>query len=157
MKNIFTTLIVAAIVVAISACGGSKGDTPEAIAEQFAKALNDKKWDDAKKLGTEATGQMIDMISSMAGLGGDEEKVKEFKDFKAEVKEDKAVVKYLADGKEEKLDLVKKDNKWLVDMKKEGGDVGDTGDVEKMTEDLNNMAEDLENTVTEEVKEVVTE
>ncbi|MBU0488148.1 MAG: lumazine-binding protein [Bacteroidetes bacterium] len=142
MKKVLTFALVAVIAVAFMACGGSKNNTPEGVAEEFAKALNDKKWDDAKKLGTEATGQMIDMMSSMAGLGGDEEKVKEFKDFKAEVKDNAAVVKYLADGKEEKLDLVKKDDKWLVDMKKEA-DMGDAmNDMgEAIGEGLNDLGE----------------
>jgi len=146
MKNVFRFTLVALIAVAISACGGSKGDTPEAVAEQFAKALNDKKFDAAKKLGTEATGQMLDMIASMSALGGDDgEKVKEFKDFKAEVNGEAAKVTYLADGKTEMLDLVKKGDKWLVDMKKEGPDMGDLGEgFDSMMEDLEGLGEEME-------------
>lgn len=121
MKNMFKLAIIAVIVVAINACGGKK-DTPEAVAEKFLNHLNKKEYAEAKKLGTEQTGQMIDMMESFSTIGGATEEKKESKieNLKCDTKEDKSTCTYTADGKEEKIDLVKKDGKWLVDMKKEG-------------------------------------
>ena len=39
---------------------------------------------------------------------------------------DKAVCEYKEDGEEKKLDLVKKEGKWLVEMKKESPDMSTT-------------------------------
>ncbi|MCK9611474.1 MAG: hypothetical protein PHR81_02885 [Bacteroidales bacterium] len=120
MKKVLSLVIAAIVVVAISSCGGKK-DTPEAVAEKYLNHLNKKEFAEAKKLATEETGQMLDMMQSFSGVGGAQE-VKEVKieNLKCETTEDKSACKYTADGKEETLDLVKKDGKWLVEQKKEG-------------------------------------
>jgi hypothetical protein len=120
MKNLLKLAVVAIIVVAINACG-SKTDTPEAVAEKFLGHLNKKEYSEAKKLGTEQTGQMIDMMESFGSAGGDQEKKDvKIENMKCTPTDDKAACTYTSDGKEEKIELVKKDGKWLVDMKKEG-------------------------------------
>lgn len=122
MKKLFSLVIVAIVIVAVSACGGKK-NTPEAVAEKFLNHLNKKEYAEAKKLGTENTKQMLDMMESLSSMGGDKE-VKEVKieNLKCETTEDKSHCTYTSDGKEEVLDLVKQDGNWLVDMKKEGGE-----------------------------------
>ncbi len=120
MKKLFSLVIAAIVVVAFASCG-NKANTPEAVAEKYLNHLNKKEFDEAKKLATEETGQMLDMMKSFSGVGGTQE-VKEVKieNMKCETTEDKSVCKYNADGKEETLNLVKKDGKWLVEQKKEG-------------------------------------
>jgi hypothetical protein len=132
MKNLLKLAVVAVIIFAINACG-SKTDTPEAVAEKFLGHLNKKEYADAKKLGTEQTQQMIDMMESFGSVGGDQEK----KDVKVEnmkctTDADKSSCTYTSEGKEEKIELVKKDGKWLVDMKKEG--TGETPPTEPATD-----------------------
>jgi len=118
MKKVLYFTLLAVIGAAILSSCKSEENTPEAVAEKYVVALNEKKWDEAKSLGTEQTGKMVDMMKSFSFADGQASKVKEFKDFVADVTDDKAVVRYQADGKEEKLNLIKKDGKWLVDMKK---------------------------------------
>jgi hypothetical protein len=122
MKNLFKLSVLALAVLVISACG--KKDAPEGVAEKFINHLNKKEWDDAKKLGTEQTGQMIDMMKSFADMGGQqaaEKKDIKIEGLKCDTKDDKSTCTYTQEGKQEKLELVKKDGKWLVDMKKDTG------------------------------------
>ena len=122
MKKLFSLVIVAIVIVAVSACGGKK-NTPEAVAEKFLGHLNKKEYAEAKKLGTENTKQMLDMMESFSGM--DKDKKAEVKDvkienLKCETTDDKAKCTYTAEAKEQTIDLVKQDGNWLVDMKKEG-------------------------------------
>lgn len=122
MKNLLKLAVVAVIIVAINACG-SKTDTPEAVAEKFLTHLNKKEYAEAKKLGTEQTSQWVDMMESFSSIGGEQEqKEAKIENIKCDTKEETSTCTYLSDGKEEKIELVKKDGKWLVDMKKEGGE-----------------------------------
>lgn len=120
MKKLFSLVIAAIVVIAFASCG-DKGNTPEAIATKYLNHLNKKEFDEAKKIATEETGQMLDMMKSFAGVGGAQEaKEVKIENMKCETTEEASVCKYTADGKEESLNLVKKEGKWLVDQKKEG-------------------------------------
>jgi hypothetical protein len=134
MKKLFSLVIVAIVMVAISACGGKK-NTPEAVAEKFLGHLNKKEYAEAKKLGTENTKQMLDMMESFAGMDKKAE-VKDVKieNLKCETTEDKAKCTYTAEAKEETIELVKQDGNWLVDMKKEGN--GETPPAETPTDSV---------------------
>lgn len=121
MKKLFSLVMAAIVVIAFASCG-DKGNTPEAVATKYLNHLNKKEFDEAKKIATEETGQMLDMMKSFSGVGGATEEVKEIKieNLKCETTEEASVCKYTADGKEDVLNLVKKEGKWLVDQKKEG-------------------------------------
>jgi len=119
MKKLFNLAIAAFVVVAFASCG-DKSNTPEAVAQKYLTHLQKKEFDEAKKIATEETGQMLDMMKSFSGVGGAQEaKEVKIENLKCETTEDKSVCKYTADGKEGSLDLVKKDGKWLADQKKE--------------------------------------
>lgn len=117
--------------LALAACSGGNG--PEVTAEKFLKAVYTADFEGAKTLCTEDTKQTIDLIAAFTA-----EKVAEMK--KANIKlEQKSVtlsedgnsadVVFLANGvldlqkgevsesKEEKVHLVKVDDKWLVENK----------------------------------------
>ncbi|MEI8204307.1 MAG: hypothetical protein WCH34_14890 [Bacteroidota bacterium] len=131
MKKVIKFAVLILAVIAFNSC--SKSGKPEDVAEKFFKHLTKLEYDDAKAIGTEATGKMLDMMKSMTTMGGDEAKKQmeeakkaeiKIENMKCDVKEDKALCTFKAtvtgkDSKEEKLDLIKKDGKWLVDMKKE--------------------------------------
>ncbi len=131
MKKVIKFAVLILAVVAFNACKNT--GKPEDVAETFYKHLTKLEYDEAKAIGTEATGKMLDMMKSMTTMGGDEAKKQmeeakkaeiKIEGMKCEVKEDKALCTFKAtitgkDSKEEKLDLIKKDGKWLVDMKKE--------------------------------------
>ncbi len=132
MKNIIKLGLVLLVVVSMGAC--KSGGKPETVAKEFLTALNKMDYDKAKTFGTEETGKMIDMVKAFSG--GDEAKLAEAKKKveKAEIEilktellgDTAAVCQYKVSGiegqdpKEDKIDLVKKDGKWLVDWKKEG-------------------------------------
>jgi hypothetical protein len=134
MKNILKLGLVLLVVVAMGAC--KSGGKPETVAKEFLTALNKMDYDKAKTFGTEESGKMIDMMKSFSAMGGDEAKLAESKKklekvqveiLKTEIIADTtAVCQYKLtgiegqDAKEDKIDLVKRDGKWLVNWKKEG-------------------------------------
>jgi hypothetical protein len=122
MKKLFSLVIVAIVIVAVSACGNKK-NTPEAVAEKFLGHLNKKEYAEAKKMGTENTKQMLDMMESFSGAAGaktTEAKDVKIENLKCDTQAEKSKCTYTAEGKEQTIDLVKQDGNWLVDMKKEG-------------------------------------
>lgn len=122
MKNLVKLGVVLVVLVFMNAC---KNDSkPEAVGEKFLNHLNKQEWAEAKKLGTEATGQMIDMMESLSKMGGEAAKPKDVKPVtikETKVDGDKAVLSYCCDekGQDGKVNVVKVDGKWKVDMKKE--------------------------------------
>ncbi len=129
MKKVVSLLLVVVAMVAFNSC--KKSDTPEAIAEKYLKAVETQKFDDAKALVTEESKATIDMMSQMVAMGGEEAKKAaasakvEIKDMKCDTKGDASdctcKINNGKEEKEQKLHLVKKDGKWLVEQKKEGG------------------------------------
>jgi hypothetical protein len=129
MKKVVSLLLVVVAIVAFNSC--KKSDTPEAVAEKYLKAIGTQKFDDAKALVTEESKATVDFMAQMATMGGEEAKKAaatakvEVKDMKCETKGEAAdCTCKVNDGKKEeetKLHLVKKDGKWLVEQKKEGG------------------------------------
>ena len=113
-------LAVAAVASIFVACGGGK-NTPESVTERFHKALVEADYS------TEEGKKSLESLESMASMGnamgGKEEKKKvEIKEVKCETKEADAVCTCKSvEGGEEKTttyNLVKKDDKWVVDYKK---------------------------------------
>jgi hypothetical protein len=126
MKNLLKLAVIAVIIVAFNACG-SKTNSPEGVAEKWAGHFYKKEFAEAKKLSTEETQKNLDQFEQFSAQGGDQAK----KDVKVEnmkcvVTGENAACTYLADGKEEKIDLVQKDGKWLVNMSKEAMTGGTT-------------------------------
>ncbi len=123
MKNILKTLAVLLTVIFMASCGSS--DDPKGVAEDFLKALGKQDYEKAKELSTEKTKSMLTLIESMAKMAkengevAEPDKMPDFEMGKCEVDGDKAVCHYTADGKEEKINLVKVDGDWKVDMNKE--------------------------------------
>lgn len=93
-------------------------------------------YDKAKTLSTEETSKFIEMMKAFSNMGGDEAKLAEFKKkaekinveiLKTDIESDTtAICRYKISGienqepKEESINLVKRNNKWLVHQKKEG-------------------------------------
>lgn len=123
MKNLFKLGVIAIAIIVMNACG-SKEEDPSAVAETFLNHLNNKEYSDAKALGTEATGATIDMIEGMGSMGDlvseTDVEVPVVVMGECEIDGDNAVCHYTQDGKEEQIELVKQDGKWLVNLKKEG-------------------------------------
>lgn len=113
MKTLAKVLTVLVVLAMFASCA-KKG--PEQVAEKFLNHLSKQEFAEAKKYATESTQKMLDFLSQFP-----EQEVKETKieNLKCTEEADKAKCTYTADGKEESIDLVKVDGKWLVDMQKE--------------------------------------
>ncbi len=160
MKKLVSLLLVVVAVIAFNSCG--KKTSPEAVATDYLKAVNALKFDEAKKFVTEESKATIDFMAQMTTMGGEEAKKKaaeakiEIKDMKCETKDDAAdcTCKLVSEGKEEKeekIHLVKKDGKWLVEQKKEGAGTNPNENAEVAPADSNAVTT-TETTPTEETK-----
>ena len=119
MKKLIKLSLVAVAIITLVSCGG-KSSTPEAVAEKFLDHLNKQEYAEAKKLGTEATGEYLDMLASLSEMAPEEEvETPEITDLTCEENEDKATCTYKTDGQTQTINLVKQDDKWLVNMTKE--------------------------------------
>jgi hypothetical protein len=116
MKNLMKLALVAFVVVALNACKSS--DTPDKVAEKFLTALNKGDTTEAKSLATVESESFIRFYGGMAQLGGGAKDVK-IEGMKCKEDGDKAKCDYTENSEAKQIDLVKKDGKWLVDMKKE--------------------------------------
>ena len=136
-----------AVATFMFACGGG-GNTPEAVTESFHKALADQNYDKAADMATEEGKKNVESLKSVAGMaamGGEEPAKTEVKitEVKCDTKETTATCTCKEEGgKETKYDLVKKDDKWLVDYKKGLGGEG--------MEDMETEEEVIEEEVIEE-------
>lgn len=158
MKNLVKLSLVVLAVLALASCG-NKSNTPEAVAEKFLNHLNAQEYAEAKELGTEATGEYLDMMASLSEMAPDEEvEAAEITDLKCEEKESTATCTYKSDGEENTINLVKEEDKWLVDMKKEDpmGDTDFDEDMDNMEEDMTDVMDDVEEEMGD-VEEDVTE
>ncbi len=130
MKNTLKFAAVALIAVFVVACSGGNG--PETNAKAYLDALNAEDFDKAKEFATEDTKGMLDFMKQIATMGGEKKEAKEkkeIKDLKCTVEGDTtATCTYMAGDKEEKLNMKKSGEKWLVHQPKEnpmgGGEEG---------------------------------
>lgn len=131
-KKLFSFVWVALAIFTIASCG--KKSDPKDVAKNFLENLKNMDYENAKKFGTPETGKMLEMLASFSSMVPDSMK-NEAKKEKVEIKDakedgDKCTVTFTsskAPEKEEKINLVKKDGKWLVNMTKDdmgGGDAG---------------------------------
>lgn len=121
MKKLLTLAIIALAVITINACKSS--DSADKVAQKFLDHINKKEFTDAKKLATPESAASIDMLESFSKMGGDQAKEAKVEGLKCKEDGEKAACDYTENGEAKKIDLVKKDGKWLVEMKKESPDM----------------------------------
>jgi anionic cell wall polymer biosynthesis LytR-Cps2A-Psr (LCP) family protein len=107
MKKNFLLILALGLFLSCSSSG------PKKTAQAFVDNLAQGKVEEAKKYATEATGQLLDMANALGGI-----EVKpdfEFTFLRDSVADNSAWV-YFADeeGKEDVIELIKVDGKWLV-------------------------------------------
>ncbi|MFA4852895.1 MAG: hypothetical protein WC599_10285 [Bacteroidales bacterium] len=124
MKKLLKLAVIALAVITMNACKSS--DTPEKVAEKFLNHINKKEFAEAKKIATPESAASIDMLESFAKMGGEQTKETKIENMKCKEDGDKAACDYTENGEAKKLDLIKKDGKWLVEMKKESPDMNTT-------------------------------
>jgi len=150
MKKIFQILVAVMAVVILTNCGSKQG--PETVAENFLKHLNQKEYAEAKKLGTEATQQMITFLESFPAEDVAVEELT-IENMKCTEEGDNATCTYTENGQEANVNLTKVDGKWLVDMPKEMPE--EDMAIEEEANDSTIVEEATE--VTEETEEVIAE
>jgi hypothetical protein len=124
-KNVPNFLLV--ILVLMSTLNACKNlETPDKVASKFLDHISKKEFSEAKKLATSESATMIDMQESFSKMGGVATKEAKIKNMMCKEEGEKATCDYTKDGEAEKLDLIKKDGKWLVDMKKESPDMDES-------------------------------
>ena len=128
MKKLLTLAVIALAVITMNACKSS--DTPDKVAEKFLGHINKKEFAEAKKVATTESAASIDMLESFNKMGGEQAKEVKIENMKCKEDGDKATCDYTENGEAKKLDLVKKDGKWLVEMKKEAPDMNATESID---------------------------
>ena len=112
MKKNFLLILALGLLFSCSSSG------PKNAASSFLDNLSKGKVDEAKKYATEATGQMLDMASAFGGIEVNPDF--EFTFLRDSVVDNSAWVFFTdQDGKEDEIELVKVDGKWLVHMESE--------------------------------------
>jgi PBP1b-binding outer membrane lipoprotein LpoB len=127
MKNLKRIVMVLFISLFMFSCGGGSG-SPKGVAQSFMEAISKQDFKTAKELGTDKTKAFIGMIEGLMAMMPEDKKKEAFGEVDAiewgevKVDGDKAKVYFSEKGKEknkkDKIDLVKVDGKWKVDMKK---------------------------------------
>lgn len=121
MKKSFNLFVAAAVAVFMISCSGDSNG-PEKTAEKYLKLLAEGNYDEAAKLGTEDTKNMLNLIKTFSA-GQKPEKQNEVKNVKCTVAEDGSTADctYCCNdqGSDDKITMKKVDGNWLVDMKKE--------------------------------------
>jgi hypothetical protein len=115
----------------LAACGG---ETPDSVATAYLTALKDKKWEEAKALGTDRTKSYVGTFESLPNM---ESGITEVKDVKCETSSDTSATCSFCcsnDGKTS-LSLVKRNGKWLVDDGKQMPEMGEEPMMEEMEGD----------------------
>ncbi len=96
---------------------------PEKVATDFFKYFNNFEYQKAKELGTERTQKTVSFVEKLQALGGGNKVI--LKDnktelLKTEIKGRQAVLIYkTVSGGEQKVYLIKKKGRWLVDLRKD--------------------------------------
>ncbi len=125
MKKVFQFAAVALVAVMVS-CSGGNG--PEGSAKGYLDALMAEDFEKAKEFSTEDTKGMLDFMKSLSSMGGEKKEAtkKEYKDLKCTVDagDSTAVCNYKVEDKDEKINLKKTGDKWMVHMPKEGAPAG---------------------------------
>jgi hypothetical protein len=125
MKKVFQFAAIALVAVMVS-CSGGNG--PEGSAKGYLDALMAEDFEKAKEFSTEDTKGMLDFMKSLSSMGGEKKEAakKEYKDLKCTVDagDSTAVCNYKVEDKDEKINLKKSADKWLVHMPKEGAPAG---------------------------------
>ncbi|MEI6764827.1 MAG: hypothetical protein WCM76_04240 [Bacteroidota bacterium] len=122
------SLIVVVLLFAAFSCKtAQKANTPESVAKRFLEHFSKLEFDKAAELGTADTRRMIEFMGSLADMAKEKGADSSFKgkainvEIVRTVVDGKVAVVYYKDqtGKEQRINLLKQDGKWLVDMKKE--------------------------------------
>lgn len=135
MKKLFYSL--SALVIAALFMVSCNKNSPKDVADKWLTSFYHMDYEEAKKVSTDETKGIVNTFQELTRSLADSSK-QEMKKIQVKIKDvkedgDKAVVTYTTseeDTKEQKIDLIKKDGKWLVQFSKNDmmGDVDNSAD-----------------------------
>ena len=128
MKNLSRFIIFMIVAITWNACKVNEQQTVSKIAKEFLDNINAKKYAKAKKLCTKESAASIDMLESFAKLSNEQKPEPKIENLVCRIDDDRASCDYMENGEQKKLELVKINGKWLVEMKKETPDVNTNSD-----------------------------
>lgn len=139
MKSKFSFSVLIALFAV--ACGAGT-PSPSEVAEKFLTHTNKMEFAEAKQYSSKETSEMLDMLANFASQMGEQEAPKPFKITGENIDGDNATVSYRSEGDEldEKINLIKVDGKWLVNVSKE--DLDKENAVDEETEPTMDWNED---------------
>lgn len=123
MKLLIKLGLLLTITLLINSCGLS--NSPESTANQFMKYLAQENYEAAKRVSTETTGKLIDLIQAAQSLANKNQQTKETKpvfECNCEEENEKATCQCCQEEDKEEcvtLHVFQVEGQWLVDMKKE--------------------------------------
>lgn len=127
-KAVYSILAIVLITIGLTSCNSN---TPKASADKFLTGLLHYDYESAKSVSTEETKKMVDLMAQFSSMMPDSVKqdAKKVKIIIKDSKEegDKAVVTYSTsdDTTQKKINLVKQNDKWLVQYSKMDNPMGD--------------------------------
>lgn len=100
-----------------------KDNSPEFVAKTFLVHIQKLEFEDAKEYATEETKMMLTFFTNISDLVPDSQRVSatepDVEIHDCIIQNETAQCSYTANHKDQTIDLIKQDGKWLVDMKKE--------------------------------------
>jgi len=96
-------------------------ESPETVTRKFANHFAAAEYQQATQYGTESTKQLLEMMESLASVGfylPEEDEIVTItdQDVTCEITGESAICSYLEYGERIELNLIKADNKWLIDI-----------------------------------------
>ncbi len=123
MKKLPAFLLIIVLAASCRILGIEKKNSPEYVTKKFLTHFQKLEFDEASQYGTENTKMILRLFKSLSAMVPDSTKSQNnFSDAviqKCTVEKNTALCRYTANGKEETIDLIRQDGKWLVDLKKE--------------------------------------
>lgn len=118
MKTPIRFLILILLSATIFSCKVSQETAVRKVSSTFLTSLNKNDFETMKKYATPDSKSMIEMLESFSSMGSTPSNA-QFEILSCTINGDIATCKYISEGEEKQLDLVKMKGKWLVDFQKE--------------------------------------
>lgn len=120
------TIVVVVLFSLLSGChifDNQRKNTPEYVAKTFLEHFQKLEFEEAAEYGTENTRMLLTFFKSLSAMVPEDQK-KQNTESDVVIEKcvrdgDKARCDYSANGKNQSIDLIRQEGKWLVDLKKE--------------------------------------
>ena len=136
LKKLFLLLLLS---LTIFSCKVSEDRAVKQVAKNFLDCLNNKDYAGAKKYALPESASALDMMAMLGAIDSVKKKTETII-TSCEINGDKATCRYLKDGNELTLDLMKVKKQWLVSFKKETPPATNISDDERKKAEADSLA-----------------